>query len=139
MRPCAGLMLALLLACGGGGGGGDPYGESPTGPTGNNPNTPTTPTTPSTSASVEMVSNGDGYGGAVHQFSPTRVTVARGGTVTWSNTSGFAHNVTFSSASAPPHIDDFTTGNVSRTFPSAGTFGYSCQNHAGMSGEVVVP
>lgn len=138
MRPCAGLMLALLLACGGGGGD-DPYGESPTGPTGNTPNTPNPNTPPSTSASVDMISSGDGYGGAVHAFSPARVTVARGGTVTWSNGSGFAHNVTFSSANAPPHVDDITAGSVSRTFPTAGTFGYSCGNHAGMSGEVVVP
>lgn len=128
------LLLAASLACGGGGGD-DPYNESPTEP-GNSPNTPNTPA-PS-AASIEMTSSDDGYGGASHAFSPTRVTIARGGTVTWNNSSGIVHNATFSSSASGMNVPNLGAGSASRTFPSAGTFSYSCTNHSGMSGQVVV-
>ena len=133
MRPHLVLLLAASLACGGGGSD-DPYDGSPTGP--NTPNTPNNPA-PQT-ASVELTSTGDGYGSTVHAFTPNRVTVARGGTVTWGNGTGFVHNVTFSGSSAPASIPDFSAGNVERTFPTAGTFSYSCTNHSAMTGVVEV-
>jgi plastocyanin len=71
-------------------------------------------------------------------FSPTRVDIAQGGTVTWTF-GATAHNVTFGSA-APPcgNIAASTNTSVGRTFPTAGTFEYVCTLHAGMTGSVVV-
>jgi plastocyanin len=71
-------------------------------------------------------------------FVPTALTIARDESVTWSNTSGILHNVTFTTAGAPANIPDHTAGNTVRTFATAGTFAYDCTNHAGMSGTVTV-
>ena len=71
-------------------------------------------------------------------FSPATVTIPAGASVTW-QFSGDRHNVTFSGA-APTggNIPDTDGGSVSRTFPAAGTYNYSCTRHNGMSGRVVV-
>ena len=72
-------------------------------------------------------------------FSPTEVTIAAGGTVTW-NISGATHNVTFQGAApAGGSIPDTREGNsVSRTFGTAGSYPYECTRHSGMTGRVVV-
>jgi uncharacterized protein YjdB len=68
-------------------------------------------------------------------FSPASVDIAVGGTVTW--TLGSAHNVTFDGgAGVPPNIG--IVNSDSRTFNTAGTFGYQCTLHAGMTGSVTV-
>ena len=71
-------------------------------------------------------------------FSPATVTIARGGTVTW--TSGARpHNVAFLAApGAPANVPTGTNLEVSRLFPTAGTFAYACTLHAGMIGTGVV-
>jgi plastocyanin len=71
-------------------------------------------------------------------FSPATVTIARGGTVSW-EISGATHNVTFQGA-APTggNVPDTRSGTVSRTFPTAGSYPYSCTRHSGMNGSVVV-
>lgn len=128
--PLAAAVL-VSLACGGGGGAGGGGGNgNPTGPTPG-------PSVPS-SASVSMSSSTDGYGYETNTFSPTSVTVARNGTVTWVNTSGVSHNVTFSTPGAPANIPNHVTGTNARTFASTGTFSYQCGNHAGMNGAVTV-
>ncbi|HYV99474.1 MAG TPA: Ig-like domain-containing protein [Gemmatimonadaceae bacterium] len=73
-----------------------------------------------------------------NQFVPSLVDIARGGTVTW--TFQATHNVTFSNTTggAPQGISDTSTGSVSRTFATSGTFTYECTIHAGMRGTVVV-
>lgn len=115
----AAALVAVLLACGGGGGGGL------TGPPGGG--------------------GGGGGGGGVNTvimggstFSPTLVTIQPGGAVTWSNTSGIAHNVMFSTSGSPSNIPDHTSGTNVRTFGAAGTFNYSCTNHGGMNGSIYV-
>jgi plastocyanin len=70
-------------------------------------------------------------------FSPQTVDIAVNGTVTWNNTSATLHNVTFASPTITD-IPDHTSGSNPRTFPAAGTFGYVCTLHAGMSGTVIV-
>jgi plastocyanin len=72
-------------------------------------------------------------------FSPASVTIAVGGTVTW-QFSGNTHNVTFSGATpAGGNISDQPAGSSqSRTFTSAGSYGYVCTRHNGMTGTVVV-
>lgn len=72
-------------------------------------------------------------------FSPERVTIAPGGTVTWQIT-GATHNITFTDI-APPggSIPNTAPGNsVSRTFPVADAYDYECTLHPGMKGRVVV-
>jgi plastocyanin len=77
------------------------------------------------------------YGGnQVPQFTPVQVTIPAGGSVTWSNSDTAAHTTTSDTnlwnANLAPG------GSFSRTFPTAGTFTYSCAVHAGMNGRVVV-
>jgi plastocyanin len=126
--PAAFAALALI-ACGSSGG---------TEPTPTNNNNPPGGGGP-TGVSV-TVANSD--------YSPDRVTVARGTTVTWRWDSCYgdpyggqqctAHSVTFDDGgpSAPPQGE----GSFSRTFGTAGTFTYYCSAHgrAAMSGSVVV-
>lgn len=70
-------------------------------------------------------------------FDPPAVTVAPGGTVTWTNEDGFAHTVTAGDGS-------FDSGEVgqggtfSQTFDSPGEHAYVCSLHPGMEGVVVV-
>lgn len=72
-------------------------------------------------------------------FSPATVTIAAGGTVTWTFTGGTRHNVTFSgTAPAGGNIPDSQGASVARTFTTAGTYSYSCTRHSGMNGSVVV-
>lgn len=122
-------VLVAALACGGGGGGG---GQTPTGPT-----PPSGPSNPST-ASISMSSGLDAYGYEANSFSPSSVTIARNGSVTWINSTGVDHNVTFSGSGAPANIATHKTGSNSRTFASAGTFGFQCSVHSTMSGSVTV-
>jgi len=86
---------------------------------------------PPTTATVTVADN---------SFTPAEVLVALNGTVTWSWGTGVAiHNVTFVTAGSPNGIANRTTGSDSRTFTSSGTFNYSCTNHPGMNGSIVVP
>ncbi len=138
-------LAALAAACSGGGGGGDERPAAPTGPSNpGNPANPGSPAAPPQTASVDMRSIEEGggiYGGGTysHSFAPSQVTVARGGSVAWTNNTGFTHSVVFSQATgAPSDIPAFTEGVASRTFQTAGTFSYHCSQHSGMNGTVVV-
>lgn len=73
-------------------------------------------------------------------FDPSSITVAAGATVSWSNTTGVTHNVTFDAATgAPASIANFSAGVRSATFATAGTYTYHCTIHGlSMSGTVVV-
>lgn len=71
-------------------------------------------------------------------FSPASITIATGGTVTWTF-GATVHNATFGSgAGAPATIPNTSAAQVSRAFPTAGRFDYTCTLHAGMNGTVVV-
>ena len=121
------LVVALaLMACGGGG----------TEPTPNNQQTPGGAggggggggSGPPSSATVTI---GDNY------FSPSSITVAVGGTVTW-NWGGYnTHNVTFSGSDIAGSGNK-SSGTYEHTFATAGTFNYTCTQHAAMDGKVVV-
>lgn len=102
-------------------GGGNPYGDP-----GNQPAS----CTPSQTTVCLTSSN---------TYNPASVTVAKGTTVTWSNTTGIAHTVTFTSPGVPSDSSSFTSGTKSTTFPNAGTFQYHCLIHGTiMSGTVIV-
>jgi len=76
---------------------------------------------------------------ADNSFTPSDITVPLHTAVTWSWTGVNIHNVTFTAATGvPTDIGNRTSGNVSRTFDTAGTFQYRCTNHLGMTGSVTV-
>jgi plastocyanin len=76
-------------------------------------------------------------------FSPARIQVVLGTTVTWTNQDPVPHNVSI----APIVISSsnnwesellYPGQSFSYIFTSQGTFQYHCQEHPGMSGEVIV-
>ncbi|HEY8309994.1 MAG TPA: plastocyanin/azurin family copper-binding protein, partial [Gemmatimonadaceae bacterium] len=72
-------------------------------------------------------------------FTPSAVTIAPGGTVTFAFGS-VGHNVTFDTGTNPP--SDITGVNantsISRTFAAAGTYTFHCTIHPSMTGSVTV-
>ncbi|MEX0691545.1 MAG: plastocyanin/azurin family copper-binding protein [Gemmatimonadales bacterium] len=97
--------------------------DTPTDPN-DNDNTP-----PPSAASVTIGDN---------NYTPSRVDLVLGGTVTWTWAGFAAHTLTFDNpdiASASAR----TSGNTSRQFGAAGEYTYFCEIHGrGMSGRVVV-
>jgi plastocyanin len=71
-------------------------------------------------------------------FTPETVTVAAGGTVTWTNKDSANHNVQFDDKSVKgiANLRQDQSGKV--TFAKAGSFSYVCTYHAGMKGTVTV-
>jgi len=71
------------------------------------------------------------------QFTPSKVTIKVGGTVTWTNNGPSTHTVTADDGS-------FDSGQLqkgkmfSQTFDSTGTFSYHCSIHSSMKAQVVV-
>jgi plastocyanin len=105
------------------------------GPTGSyTPPTPNEPATPTLAATVTAQSSGDGYGGSTFSFAPAVASVLVNGTVTWFNTSGTEHTITFPGDEAALGSGD----QVGKTFTAAGSFAYSCTIHPGMGGTVQV-
>lgn len=125
------LAAALLLGCGGGGGG--PAGTRNTPPPGGGNG--------ATSSDITV----SGY-----TFSPSATTVAKGTTVNWSwnscTSDGYGgqtcvdHNLVWDDGS--PGVASTSNGSYSRTFATAGTYGYHCTIHGtattGMRGAVTV-
>jgi plastocyanin len=126
--------MLMALACGGSG---EPTGSGGNGGGGGGGGGGGSGTPPPTAVTVNMLTSGE-YGEANNSFSPSTVTIARTGAVTWSNESAVLHNVTFTEAGAPANIPNMGAGSTVRTFPTAGSFSYQCTNHAGMNGTVTV-
>ncbi len=101
---------------------------TPVPPSGNGATPPAvTPAAPTT-ASIRLA------GG---QFSPTTVTVALGGTVTWLNDDGSKHTVTADNGTF--NSGTFNAGAAfAHTFTTAGTYTYGCDFHGNMRGTVIV-
>ena len=82
--------------------------------------------------------NYNGTNVPAYSFSPARIEVKRGTTVSWINNDEItAHTVydsngLFASQLIPPK------GKFSFTFDAVGTYGYQCNLHPWMKGEVVV-
>jgi plastocyanin len=89
-----------------------------------------------------------------NKYDPDTVTIAKGGTVTWQNTSSTVHTATFdpskvankADVSLPEGVQPFDSGLIqagqswSHTFTEAGTYKYTCIPHEalGMHGTVIV-
>ena len=106
--------LALFAACGGG------------------------TTEPSTSGSVPSTS-GTVNANPNLTFNPSPLNIVAGGTVTFAFGS-VGHNVFFDGTTgAPADVPGVNANtNVTRTFPTAGTYVYTCHIHPGMTGRIVV-
>jgi plastocyanin len=96
---------------------------------------------------------GGGGGGAARKtvavtlkdtaFQPADVTVAKGGTVTWTNEDDVGHDVTKTGGSGAEFKSgapgDMSKGDTfKQTFSTAGEVQYVCTVHAGMEGTITV-
>ena len=138
-----GATVAVAAACGGSGSGYD--GDAPTAPAPASP-PPSTTAAPTVQATPQLA------------FTPREVTIGTGGTVTWAF-GPVEHNVTFGAAAGagsgsgeyggsaggtgstsggPANIPRSSNASVSRMFGAAGTYGYECTIHPGMTGTVTV-
>jgi len=79
-----------------------------------------------------------------NDFSLHDIALKTGGSVKWTNDSAVGHTVTFTDSFRIP-TDNGTfnkkvdvAASVSRTFPTAGTYLFFCQIHAGMQGTITV-
>ena len=117
------LVFVAVTACGGGG-------DAPTGNPGPGPGPGSGPGPgPGPGTTTNAVDVRD------NSFDPSQTTVAPGTTVTWTWRGSATHDVTFADGQASPRQ---SSGTYARTFPAAGTFGYQCSIHSGMSGTVTV-
>jgi plastocyanin len=114
-------LAALVAACGG---------SDSTSPGTTTPGTGgTTTPTPTVTTAVDMSGN---------KFTPNSIKVAPSATLTFTNSDGYNHNVTFA-GNAATVISNWATGPKTTTAPAtAGTYTYSCTLHAGMNGTVQV-
>lgn len=122
----AAALFALSAACGSS----SPSAPSPA------PTSPSPSPAPATSGTAVSIVQGS-ISLTSTAYAPNPVTVAPGGTVTWTNDDSIAHTSTgdggaWNSGSIAPGA------KFSRAFPSAGTFTYHCAFHPGMVGTVRV-
>jgi len=74
-------------------------------------------------------------------FQPAEITVAVGGTVTWTNEDSVSHTVTAGTRGNPTGAFDESVGagdSFSYTFEEPGVVEYYCSIHPGMDGTVIV-
>jgi plastocyanin len=102
--------------------------------------TKTTSVAVSVSGALKSIANiGANADQAYPSFTPDKVVIAVGGTVSWDFAS-LEHTVTFDGGGAgtPQNIPASYSTTVRRDFATRGNFRYHCTIHSGMSGEVVV-
>jgi plastocyanin len=76
-------------------------------------------------------------------FNPTTLTVAKGTSVTWTNTGTSGHTVSaddksFDSDASNTNATLANGATFSHTFDTAGTFAYHCKVHSSMTGTITV-
>ena len=80
-------------------------------------------------------------------WNPATVSIEPGESVTWSNGTGFAHNVCVRAAGATSGCGEYRSGDptsswpsggYTHTFASDGTYAYICEAHPGMKGTITV-
>jgi plastocyanin len=109
----------------------------------NNSSANNTPSNPSNNSASSNASN-QSSAGAINisnmMFTPSQITVAKGGAVTWMNNDSTTHTVTddLSNAGGPASGDIAPGQSYSFTFNKAGSFQYHCSIHPSMRGTIVV-
>ena len=101
-------------------------------PTTSQGSTPTS-TTSSGGNSVRIIDSGGTYA-----FSPDTLTIPKGTTVTWANTTFAPHTVTSDNNAFTGSSDISPSQTFQMTFNTAGTFTYHCEIHAYMKATIVV-
>jgi plastocyanin len=73
-------------------------------------------------------------------FTPSQITISKGGTVTWTNNDSMTHTVVddLNNAGGPNSGDIAPGSNYSFTFTKTGSFQYHCSIHPSMRGTIVV-
>jgi plastocyanin len=71
-------------------------------------------------------------------FSPNRIEIAAGDTITWTNRDDIAHTVTFEDMTLADSAPLDQGDSFSVTFDTPGTYAYQCNPHPDMRGTVVV-
>jgi len=101
----------------------------------------TASSSPAPSSAIVTILNGTGTQQSLN-FQPSSITVAKGGTVTWTNNDPVPHTVT--SVSVPYGASAFDSGQMNYTatfkvtFTVDGTYNYVCSYHPWMHGTVIV-
>jgi plastocyanin len=107
-----------------------------------NPSNPAPATTNSTSSNSNT--NQASTTGSIDiknmTFTPSQITVAKGGTVTWTNNDNTTHTVIddLSNVGGPSSGDIAPGSSYSFTFNKTGSFQYHCSIHPSMRGTIVV-
>jgi plastocyanin len=98
----------------------------------------------SSSQSNAQPNNSSSSNGAIDiknmMFTPSQISIQKGGTVTWTNHDTTTHTVIDDLSSADgPHSGDIPPGGTySFTFNKTGSFQYHCNIHPSMRGTIVV-
>jgi plastocyanin len=71
-------------------------------------------------------------------FTPSQITIAKGGEVTWTNNDSTAHTVTSDTGNELGSGDIQPGSTYSHTFNQTGSFQYHCSIHPSMRGTIVV-
>ncbi len=109
-----------------------------------NNSTTSTNTTSQTNGTSSSATNQASATGAIDiknmMFKPPQITVAKGGTVTWTNNDSVAHTVTddLTNVGGPASGNIAPGSTYSFTFTKAGSFQYHCTIHPSMRGTIVV-
>jgi len=98
----------------------------------------------STNSSASNSSQSVASSGAINiknmMFTPSQISIQKGGTVTWTNNDNIVHTVVddLSNVGGPSSGDIQPGGTYSFTFNKTGSFQYHCSIHPSMRGTIVV-
>jgi plastocyanin len=107
--------------------------------TNNNPAPATNNSTTSNSSSTQASSTGQVEIKNM-MFTPSQITIQKGGTVTWTNNDTMTHTVTddLNNVGGPASGEIQPGSTYSFTFNKTGSFQYHCTIHSSMRGTIVI-
>jgi plastocyanin len=100
-------------------------------------------TAPTAAGGASPVAGGSAVSIVDNAFNPTTLTVAKGTSVTWTNTGTAGHTVSaddksFDSDASNTNATLAGGATFSHTFDTAGTFAYHCKIHSSMTATITV-
>src|SRR5579883_3210500 len=105
-------------------------------------NNTTTPPANSSSTSSTTTTNQSAVAGTINirdmMFTPSQITVPKGGTVKWTNNDTTTHTVVADLGNGPNSGDIAPGQTYSYTFTKSGSVQYHCSIHPSMRGTIVV-